>query len=266
MATVTAALSWLSWHWARLAGNPPAGMRVYSRAVARAAVTALVLWCLGVAATAVGYGLLPPAGPTPAPLTTPEPAVPPGTASPPQTGSVRTPPAASPPGLGAGEEEFEFTEQPELPPSLQAVMAAALAASGDSATAGPVIVLADGDVAIQSLDPASGRIDLLNRSGYSVDLGGWSISVHPVSGGSQSVWCNFAEGLVLGPGCRLRVLAGTVAREAAARGLGLGAVDGDEFVWTTANVEFGEVTLYDSAGSIRARLPGGAGLTGPAGG
>ncbi len=274
VAAVTAILSWLAWHWARLAGNAPAGMRLYSRAVARAAVTALVLWYLGVAAMAAGYWLLPSAlsnpapftAPNPTPLSAPQPAAPPqhesGDAG--KTGIALPPPAAGPSAPSTGEEEYEFTEQPELPPSLQAVMAAALVGSGDSTAPeppGPVgsaVALAAGDVVIQSLDLVTGEIHLLNRSAHAVDLRGWSISIRPPSGDGRPVWCNFPEGLILGPSGVLEVLTGTAAREAVAGGLAPGDLPAGRYVWTADDLGNGEVTLYDSAGGIRARLPGGS--------
>ena len=97
------------------------------------------------------------------------------------------------------------------------------------------MVLATGDVVISSFDPTAGEIELLNRSGYSVDLSGWSLAARSAAEPGAPRWYDLPDGLVLPPGRTFRVLTGKPAGDAAA---------------------LGEVTLYDSAGVVLARLPG----------
>ena len=253
-ASVSLTLVWLALHWRKVAARSPAGGRLYPRVMARAALAALVLWTVGLAMVTAGWFFLrsaTPSGPprlSPGPPPSAGPAPPsaapaPSAAAPAPSSPAPAPPSAAVPSPSSAaapasaETGSEFTEQPELPAAFAAVMAAAAAGggSGGPGTQGPPVVLATGDVVISSVDPTAGEIDLLNRSGHSVDLSGWSLAVRSAAEPGAPHWYDLPDGLVLPPGGTFRVLTGKAARHPAA---------------------LGEVTLYDSGGVVLARLPG----------
>ncbi len=209
---VTGGLAWLTAHWTRLARKPAAGMGLYSRAMAGAATTALVIWGLGVTVAGLGYWLLPPLPSHQGPA-----ASPPGASSPspeaPGTPATPTVPDTSPatPAVGSSPDAFEFTEQPELPTAIAEAMAEAEAAgTATPATgSGALVVLATGDVVISGVDPESGKVTAWNRSDYAVSLDGWSLAAYGPEaevGAGQPQWLDLPDGLVLGPGERLEVV------------------------------------------------------------
>jgi len=105
-------------------------------------------------------------------------------------------------------------------------------------------VLGTGDVVMESVDLAAGNITLLNRSGYTVSLDGWSLLVRAAEASDPEgphIWCEFAPGTVLDPGARLRVLitddlpAATAASPASSGGVAASAL---------------EVVLYNAEGLV----------------
>lgn len=145
--------------------------------------------------------------------------------------------------------EFEFTEQPELPPALAAVLAQAQARAAGagvlaSAAGGAPVILETGDVVIEAVEN-DGRVTvLLNRSAHTVSLSGWSLLVR-TPGQQGPLWCHFPESLLLLPGERIRVLAGEAARET---GLEPGEFREGAYVWTAREIHAGGMVLYDPEG------------------
>lgn len=236
---VTTVLAWLAHRWTVRARHAPAGDRLYIRAVAAAVRGALVLWLTGAAVLLVAGSWLLPAppwsAPRPAPQPTPEspapvpgsPTVPAPVPGPPSVPTpVPGPPSSPAPGSGAGapvartaavaDEELEFTLQPEPGPGFAAALAAAEETAAERARlAAAEVVLDSGDIRLESLDPAVGVVWLVNRSAFTVDLGGWSLllrygapgpgEVRDV-GASGQEWMFFQKGLLIGPGECLPVL------------------------------------------------------------
>jgi len=137
---------------------------------------------------------------------------------------------ASDPRNAAGEasgEEFEITFQPPLPDSLVSVMAGV---SGHDAphTSPPRVVLATGDVIIESLDTDAEELLLLNSSQHAVSLAGWSLFAP-----GADLWLHLPEGLVVLSGDRVRVWSGPAAEQA---GIPPGEFDAGVLVWTTREV------------------------------
>jgi len=262
---VTVSLAWLARYLSGVARRSAPGRGAYPRAVARAAVGALVLWCVGLALPlAVLVHWLP--KPVPPPAQTPggAPATP-GEVSPDFTTGRDTtrggitpaePSAPSPePGASAagreGEEapasgeEFEYTLQPALPPALAEAMAEAQSNPvWPTGEPGPVI-LATGRVRILSAGPDGHEVTLVNQSGYAVSLDGWSFLVRWGEDGPRR-WCHFTGGPVLPPSAELRVLAGQAARAA---GLRPGVAEAGVYVWTTSD-------LWEELGPSQDSLPG----------
>ncbi|MCL6581768.1 MAG: hypothetical protein K6U08_09180 [Firmicutes bacterium] len=213
---VTAVLVWLAHRWTVRARHAPAGDRLYIRAVAAAVRGTLVLWLAGAALLVAGSWLLP-APPWSAPRPAPQPA--PESPSP-----APAPPTVPAPGSGAdgpaqtaagGDEELEFTLQPEPEPQFAAALAAAEKTAERARLAAAEVVLESGDIRLESLDPAVGVVRLVNRSAFTVDLGGWSLLLRYGSPGPGEVrdagapgqeWVCFPKGLLIGPGERLPVL------------------------------------------------------------
>jgi hypothetical protein len=233
---VTALLAWLVRYWRSAARRSGRGAGLFPRLAARAAVSALTFWCLGLALAGTGYVLVhlappPLAEPPPQLGSQPVPAQTPGTA-----GSPSSEPAAP----ARPREEFEFTEQPALPSGLAKVMAEAGSATGLADSP----VLGTGDVVMESADLAAGNVTLLNRSGYAVSLDGWSLLVRAAEASDPEglhLWRKFAPGTVLDPGARLRVLitddlpAATAASPASSGVVAASAL---------------EVVLYDAEGLV----------------
>jgi hypothetical protein len=86
------------------------------------------------------------------------------------------------------------------------------------------VVLATGEVVIESLDTAYGELVLLNLGAHAVSLQGWTL-FSPATG----LWCDLPRWVLL-PGSRLRVVCGRAAVES---GLPAGVV------------------LYDPEGTIK---------------
>ncbi len=252
LAAVTAILAWFAWHWTGVARRPPEGMRVYSRAVARAAVSMLVLWCVGVGASVAGYLLLP----TAPPLAT-EPGSGQGVQEPsspaPATPELDGPDATETPGTASGiaeahgepardpaTAEWEFTEQPELPPSLAAAMASAQAAADGSPAGGPEVILGTGDVVVESFDAATGTIVLLNRSDYTVSLTGWSVRLRTPPESGATHWLDVPEGTLIAAHEHLSLI--FEAREA-------GEAGGGGISEAGAGAPASQAVLYDAEGT-----------------
>lgn len=157
------------------------------------------------------------------------------------------------PGNLGHEFEFEITFQPPLPPALAEAMAQAEA---ETAQRHPLDgqSLGSGDVVIESVDPQAEWVVLHNRSGYAVDLGGWSLFAEAAGG-----WCHLPDGLVVPAGGRVTVLSGPAV---AASGLVTGQLSParDRYAWTEADVitvpakaAGTGLVLYDGQGNVRSR-------------
>ena len=241
---VTALLAWLVRYWRSAARRGGRGAGLFPRLAARAAASALTLWCLGLALAGTGYVL--------ARLAPPRLAEPPpqlrSQSAPAETPGAAGAPSSEPAAPARPQEELEFTEQPALPSGLAKVMAEA----GSNTGLADSPVLDTGDVVMESADLAAGSITLLNRSGYAVSLDGWSLLVRAAEASDPEgshLWCEFAPGTVLDPGARLRVLAGQAARAAAADGLLRGEVRGDRFLWSTDDLPAATATSPASSAS-----------------